>query len=202
MIQLMSADAEVLPDSLAGFAASAAIAVSDVPFDGPISEVRVARVNGEFVINPLRSELEEADMDIMVAGTLDSIVMVEGEMQEVSEGERMVDAIEKAHEAIKAQCEAQNELAKKVGTFGNKREYSHETHDEALRSRIQDEMYPKFYEAGKTGATKEERKTRFSELKASFMDSMSAEEKEENGGLGERLHQSRPKESRSRFDLE
>ena len=86
MIQLMSADAEVLPDSLAGFAASAAIAVSDVPFDGPISEVRVARVNGEFVINPLRSELEEADMDIMVAGTLDSIVMVEGEMQEVSEG--------------------------------------------------------------------------------------------------------------------
>ena len=86
--------------------------MSDVPFDGPMSEVRVARVNGEFVINPLRSELETADMDIMVAGTMDSIVMVEGEMQEVSEGE-MVDAIEKAHEAIKAQCEAQNELAKK-----------------------------------------------------------------------------------------
>ena len=100
-------------------------------------------------------------MDIMVAGTMDSIVMVEGEMNEVSEGE-MVDAIEKAHEAIKTQCEAQNELAKKVGTFGNKREYSHETHDEELAfSRIQDEMYPKFYEAGKTGATKEERKTRF-----------------------------------------
>ena len=153
MIQLMSADKEVLPDSLAGFAASAAIAVSDVPFDGPMSEVRVARVNGEFVINPLRSELEIADMDIMVAGTMDSIVMVEGEMQEVSEGE-MVDAIEKAHEAIKAQCEAQNELAKKVGAFGNKREYNHETHDEELRGRIQDEMYPKFYEAGKTGATK------------------------------------------------
>ena len=182
MIQLMSADAEVLPDSLAGFAASAAIAVSDVPFDGPISEVRVARVNGAFVINPLRSELEEADMDIMVAGTLDSIVMVEGEMQEVSEGE-MVDAMEKAHEAIKAQCEAQNELAKKVGTFGNKREYSHETHDEALRSRIQDEMYPKFYEAGKTGATKEERKTRFFELKEAFMATMSDEEKAEKGGL-------------------
>ena len=182
MIQLMSADKEVLPDSLAGFAASAAIAVSDVPFDGPISEVRVARVGGEFVINPLRSELEEADMDIMVAGTMDSIVMVEGEMKEVSEGE-MVDAIEKAHEAIKAQCEAQNELAKKVGTFGNKREYSHETHDEELRSRIQGEMYPKFYEAGKTGATKEERKTRFAELKEAFMATMSDEEKEEKGGL-------------------
>ena len=153
MIQLMSADAEVLPDSLAGFAASAAISVSDVPFDGPISEVRVARVKGEFVINPLRSELEEADMDIMVAGTSDSIVMVEGEMQEVSEGE-MVDAIEKAHTAIKVQCEAQNELAKKVGTFENKREYSHETHDEALQSRILDDLYPKFYEAGKMGATK------------------------------------------------
>lgn len=182
MIQLMSADAEVLPDSLAGFAASAAIAVSDVPFDGPISEVRVARVDGEFIINPLRSELEVADMDIMVAGTLDSIVMVEGEMKEVSEGE-MVDAIEKAHAAIKVQCEAQNELAKKVGTFGNKREYSHETHDEALRSRIQEEMYPQFYEAGKTGATKEERKARFSELKEAFMATMSDDEKAEKGGL-------------------
>ncbi len=182
MIQLMSADKEVLPDSLAGFAASAAIAVSDVPFDGPMSEVRVARVNGEFVINPLRSELEAADMDIMVAGTMDSIVMVEGEMQEVSEGE-MVDAIEKAHEAIKAQCEAQNELAKMVGTFGNKREYNHEIHDEELRGRIQEEMYPKFYEAGKTGATKEERKSRFSELKEAFMETLSDEEKAEKGGL-------------------
>ena len=182
MIQLMSADAEVLPDSLAGFAASAAISVSDVPFDGPISEVRVARVQGEFVINPLRSELEEADMDIMVAGTSDSIVMVEGEMQEVSEGE-MVDAIEKAHTAIKVQCEAQNELAKKVGTFENKREYSHETHDEALQSRILGDLYPKFYEAGKTGASKEERKARFHELKEAFMAGMSEKEREELGGL-------------------
>jgi polyribonucleotide nucleotidyltransferase len=99
MIQLMSADAEVLPDSLAGLAASACIAVSDIPFDGPISEVRVARVDGAFVINPLRSELERADMDIMVAGSEDSIVMVEGEMREVSEAE-MVDAIEFAHHAL------------------------------------------------------------------------------------------------------
>jgi len=182
MIQLMSADKEVLPDSLAGLAASAAIAVSDVPFDGPISEVRVARVGGEFIINPLRSELEEADMDIMVAGTLDSIVMVEGEMKEVSESE-MVDAIEVAHVAIKAQCEAQNELAKKVGTYGNKRVYSHETHDDALRSRIHSDLYPKFYEAGKTGATKEERKTRFAELKQSFMESLGEDELAEKGGL-------------------
>lgn len=116
MIQLMSADAEVLPDSLAGLAASACIAVSDIPFDGPISEVRVARVDGQFIVNPLRSELERADMDIMVAGSMDSIVMVEGEMKEVSEDE-MVDAIEFAHKAIQSQCEAQIELAKKDGAF-------------------------------------------------------------------------------------
>ena len=182
MIQLMSSDAEVLPDSLAGFAASAAIAVSDIPFDGPISEVRVARVGGEFVINPLRSELEEADMDIMVAGTMDSIVMVEGEMSEVSEGE-MVDAIEVAHAAIRTQCEAQNELAKKVGKLDVKREYSHETHDEDWKAHIMADMYPKFYEAGKTGATKEERKNRFSELKAAFMDAMSDEDREQKGGM-------------------
>ena len=115
MVQLMSADEEVMPDSLVGLAASACIAVSDIPFNGPISEVRVARVNGKFIINPLRSELEEADIDLMVAGTADSIVMVEGEMSEVSEAE-MVDAIVAAGAAIKVQCEAQIELAKKVGT--------------------------------------------------------------------------------------
>ncbi len=175
MIQLMSADEEVLPDSLAGLAASACIAVSDIPFDGPISEVRVARVDGEFIINPFRSELERADMDIMVAGSMDSIVMVEGEMSEVSEDE-MVDAIEAAHAAIQKQCEAQIELAKKTGHYGVQREYSHENHDEDLRARVNDALVEKFYEAAKQGSTKEERKAKFSELKEAFMATLSEDE--------------------------
>lgn len=171
MIQLMSADAEVLPDSLAGLAASACIAVSDIPFDGPISEVRVARVDGAFVINPLRSELERADMDIMVAGSEDSIVMVEGEMREVSEAE-MVDAIEFAHAAIRVQCAAQIDLAKKTGHFGNKRAYVHEKHDEELRSLVNGALYPAFYEAAKSGSGKEERKAAFSAIKEQFVSTL------------------------------
>jgi len=178
MIQLMSADEEVLPDSLAGLAASACIAVSDIPFDGPISEVRVARVDGTFIINPFRSELDRADMDIMVAGSMDSIVMVEGEMSEVSEDE-MVDAIEAAHAAIQKQCEAQNELSKKTGHFGVQREYSHENHDENLLARVNEDLNEKFYEAAKQGSSKEERKAKFSELKEAFMATLSEEEKAE-----------------------
>lgn len=180
MIQLMSADAEVLPDSLAGLAASACIAVSDIPFDGPISEVRVARVDGNFVVNPTKTELESADMDIMVAGSMDSIVMVEGEMSEVSEDE-MVDAIEVAHKAIQDQCEAQISLAKKTGHFGVTREYSHENHDLDLKDRVMKELYPKFYEAAKTGSTKEERKESFSALKEEFVGTMDDEEVADKG---------------------
>ncbi|MEY2774256.1 MAG: polyribonucleotide nucleotidyltransferase, partial [Bacteroidota bacterium] len=180
MIQLMSADAEVLPDSLAGLAASACIAVSDIPFDGPISEVRVARVDGAFVINPLRSELERADMDIMVAGSEDSIVMVEGEMREVSEAE-MVDAIEFAHQAIRVQCAAQIELAKKTGHHGNKRTYVHEKHDEALRDRVNTALYAPFYEAAKSGSTKEERKASFSAIKEAFVATLEDEVKATQG---------------------
>ena len=180
MIQLMSADAEVLPDSLAGLAASACIAVSDIPFDGPISEVRVARVDGNFVVNPTKTELESADMDIMVAGSMDSIVMVEGEMSEVSEDE-MVDAIEVAHKAIQDQCEAQISLAKKTGHFGVTREYSHENHDPDLKARVMTELYPKFYEAAKTGSTKEERKESFSSLKEAFIETMDDDEVAEKG---------------------
>ena len=113
-IQVMSADLENMPDSLAGLAASAAICVSDIPFNGPISEVRVARIDGKFVINPTKSALETADMDMMIAGSMDSIVMVEGEMLEVSEDE-MVEAIEVAHAAIKVHCQVQLELAEMVG---------------------------------------------------------------------------------------
>ncbi|MDA8771603.1 polyribonucleotide nucleotidyltransferase [Flavobacteriales bacterium] len=178
MIQLMSADAEVLPDSLAGLAASACLAVSDIPFDGPISEVRVARIDGAFVINPHRTELESADMDMMVAGSMDSIVMVEGEMSEVSEDE-MVDAIEAAHKAIQAQCEAQIALAKSTGHFGVQREYSHENHDEDLRSRVNEALTEPFYKAAQVGKSKEERKASFKAIKDSFMETLSDEERNE-----------------------
>ena len=178
MIQLMSADAEVLPDSLAGLAASACLAVSDIPFDGPISEVRVARIDGAFVINPHRTELESADMDMMVAGSMDSIVMVEGEMSEVSEDE-MVDAIEAAHKAIQAQCEAQIALAKSTGHYGVQREYSHENHDEDLRSRVNEALTEPFYKAAQVGKSKEERKASFKAIKDSFMETLSDEERNE-----------------------
>jgi polyribonucleotide nucleotidyltransferase len=178
MIQLMSADAEVLPDSLAGLAASACLSVSDIPFDGPISEVRVARIDGAFVINPHRTELESADMDMMVAGSMDSIVMVEGEMSEVSEDE-MVDAIEAAHKAIQAQCEAQIALAKSTGHFGVQREYSHENHDEDLRSRVNEALTEPFYKAAQVGKSKEERKASFKAIKDSFMETLSDEERNE-----------------------
>ncbi|MDA8605965.1 polyribonucleotide nucleotidyltransferase [Flavobacteriales bacterium] len=178
MIQLMSADAEVLPDSLAGLAASACLAVSDIPFDGPISEVRVARIDGAFVINPHRTELESADMDMMVAGSMDSIVMVEGEMSEVSEDE-MVDAIEAAHKAIQAQCEAQIALAKSTGHYGVQREYSHENHDEDLRSRVNEALTEPFYKAAQVGKSKEERKASFKAIKDSFVETLSDEERNE-----------------------
>ena len=180
MIQLMSSDKEVMPDSLVGLAASACLSVSDIPFDGPISEVRVARIDGVFVVNPHRTELESADMDMMVAGTLDSIVMVEGEMHEVSEDE-MVDAIEVAHKAIIVQCEAQVALAKSTGHYGVQREYNHEDHNEDLRGRVNAYLEDKMYAAAQSGKTKEERKTLFSALKKEFMETLSDEERSANG---------------------
>ena len=140
MVTLISADMEVAPDCLAGLAASAAIAVSDIPFNGPISEVRVARIEGQLVINPPISAMEKADIDLIVAGTAKDILMVEGEMKEVSEKE-MAEAIGFAHEAIKGQCQAQIELAEILGV--TKREYSHETHDEELREKVWKETYDK-----------------------------------------------------------
>ena len=131
MLALMSSDQKHIPDALACLAASAALAVSDIPFNGPISEVRVARVDGQFMINPNMEELARADIDLMVAGSMDSIVMVEGEMKEVSEAE-MVQGIEAAHSAIKVQCQVQLDLVEAVGGAPN-REYNHEDHDDALR---------------------------------------------------------------------
>ena len=142
-IILFSADGVDMPDALAGFAASAALAVSDIPFNGPISEVRVARVDGEFVINPTFAQLEKADMDIMVGATIDNIMMVEGEMKEVSELD-LLEAMKAAHEAIKVQCQAQLELMEEVGSTV-KREYCHEVNDEELRAEVKAACYDKAY---------------------------------------------------------
>ncbi len=150
MISLISANKEEMPDALAGLAASAAIAVSDVPFKTPISEVRVARVNGEFVINPTRSQMAEADLEIMVGASYDNIMMVEGEMSEVSE-EVMLEAIKVAHVEIKKHCKVQEELAAELGV--EKREYSHETNDDALRAKVKAELYEKAYEIAKQQIT-------------------------------------------------
>ena len=170
MIQLMSHDEDVMPDALAGLAASAAIQLSDFPFECPISEARVGRINGEFVINPNRAQLAESDIDMMIGASADSVMMVEGEMDEISE-EEMADAIKFAHEAIKIQCAAQVRLAE---AFGKKetREYQGEREDEELAVKINDFCYDKFYAIAKKGTSKVERTNAFAdvkeELKATF----------------------------------
>jgi polyribonucleotide nucleotidyltransferase len=150
-IILFSADGEDMPDALAGLAASAALAVSDIPFQGPISEVRVARIDGEYVINPTFKQLEEADMDIIVAATYDNIMMVEGEMKEVTEAD-LLDAMKAAHKEIKKHCKIQMELTKEVGKTV-KREYCHEVNDEELRQAVRDACYQKAYELAAEGNT-------------------------------------------------
>jgi polyribonucleotide nucleotidyltransferase len=169
MISLISWDPTVCPDSLAGLAASAAIAVSDLPFNGPMSEVRVSRVNGEFVINPSPEQMEASDIDMMVGATAESVVMVEGEMKEISEKE-MLEAIAIAHEAIKVQVQAQLDLAAMVGKTGPKREYSHETHDEDLREKIMADLYDQVYEVAKAGLSKEDRSAQFKEVRDQYME--------------------------------
>ncbi|MDD4149530.1 MAG: polyribonucleotide nucleotidyltransferase [Bacteroidales bacterium] len=174
-VMLMSADQDDMPDALAGLAASAALAVTDIPFHGPISEVRVSRINGEFVINPGTEANKEADIDLIVAATIDNIMMVEGEMDEVSEQE-MLDAIKFAHEAIIAQCEAQLELRKMVGVEGYQ-EYSHEINDEALKQKVWDETFDKAYTAAmKQSADKHERKRLFGKVKEEFLAQYSEEQ--------------------------
>lgn len=150
-IILFSADGEDMPDALAGLAASAALAVSDIPFQGPISEVRVARIDGEYVINPTFKQLEEADMDIIVAATYDNIMMVEGEMKEVTEAD-LLDAMKAAHKEIKKHCKIQMELTEEVGKTV-KREYCHEVNDEELRQAVRDACYQKAYELAAEGNT-------------------------------------------------
>lgn len=178
IIQLLSYDNETMPDSLAGFAASAALAVSDIPFDGPISEVRVARIGGQFVINPAKSQLAEADIDLMVGASADSIAMVEGEMKEVSEAE-MVEAIKAAHEAIKDQVAAQKALAAMVEKSSPKRTYCHETNDEELREKVKKETYDKTYAVAKMGLGKQERSEKFAEVLNEFVENNISEDAED-----------------------
>jgi polyribonucleotide nucleotidyltransferase len=183
MISLNSWDPNVKPDALAGLAASAAIAVSDIPFNGPMSEVRVGRVDGAFIINPTPAQMEASDIDMMVGATADSVVMVEGEMDEISERE-MLDAIEAAHEAIKVQVQAQLDLAAQVAKSEPKREYSHETHDEELRDKIMADLYDKVYEVAKSGLSKEQRSEQFKAVRDEYMEAnFSEEELEEKSGL-------------------
>ncbi len=174
-INLISADAEILPDCLAGLAASAALAVSDIPFNGPISEVRVARVDNSLIINPSASQLEQADIDIMVGATYDNVLMIEGEMDEVSEAE-MLEAVSFAHEAIKKQCTVQLELMNEVGKI-KKREYSHEEHDAELEARVSQFCYQKIADVvAKNIKEKELRAAAFEAVKADFLATISADE--------------------------
>lgn len=180
-VNLISADPDIQADALAGLAASAALAVSDIPFGGPISEVRVARIDGEYVINPTFSQMKDADLDIMVGGTIDNILMVEGEMNEVSE-EVMLGAIKAAHEAIKEQCAVQIELSKELGK-DVKRVYCHETNDEELRQTIIAELYDKAYAIATSGTMKHEREEAFDALEAEFASRFTEEELVEKAPL-------------------
>jgi len=185
-VNLISAEKNIMPDALAGLAASAALAVSDIPFNGPISEVRVARIDGQMVINPSFEELKLSDIDIMVAGTLDNIMMVEGEFKEVSEAE-MLEAIKLAHEEIKVQCQAQKELMEEAGKTV-KREYCHETNDEQLREAVHNYCYDKCYQIAKNPSAKQERTAAFDALKQEFIETIPEEEREEKAGMVERYY--------------
>ncbi|MBQ2367477.1 MAG: polyribonucleotide nucleotidyltransferase, partial [Bacteroidaceae bacterium] len=200
-IILYSADGVDMPDSLAGLAASAALAVSDIPFNGPISEVRVARIDGEFVVNPTFAQLENADMDIMVAATYDNIMMVEGEMKEVSEND-LLEAMKVAHEAIKVHCKAQMELMEEVGKTV-KREYCHEENDEELRTKVHEECYAKAYEIAAAGnRDKHERAEAFDAIKEEFKAQYTEEELEEKGALIDRYYHDVEKEAMRRCILD
>ena len=177
MISLNSHDPEVKPDALAALAASSALAVSDIPFNGPISECRVARIEGKYKINPSSTELENADMDLMIGASADSVAMVEGEMNEVSESE-MIEAIKIGHEAIKEQCAAQLELAVKAEITSNKREYCHEIHDEDLKTRIKKDTYNDVYAVASEGLEKTERSEKFKAVKENWISKLNEEEVE------------------------
>ena len=190
---VFSADGKDMPDALAGFAASAALACSDIPFEGPISEVRVARINGEFVINPTFEQLKEADMDLMVGATEENIMMVEGEMKEVQEKD-LLEALKAAHEAIKPQCRLQKELMKELGK-DVKREYCHEVNDDDLKADLQAKCYQPAYDVTKQALEKQERADAFEKIREDYKEAyaaahteLSEEELEEKYALVDRYY--------------
>ena len=200
-IVMFSADGKDIPDALAGLAASAALAVSDIPFNGPISEVRVARIDGEFKINPTYDELAKADMDLMVGATMENIMMVEGEMDEVSELD-LLNALKFAHDAIKVQCQAQLELSEMCGTTV-KRTYCHEVNDEELRKDVREKCYDKAYAIAASGnANKHARGEAFEAVLNEYLESMTEEEREEKTALVKRYYHDVEKEAMRRCILD
>ena len=200
-ITMFSSDGVDMPDALAGLAASAAIACSDIPFNGPISEVRVARIDGQFVINPTFEQLEKADMELMVGATYDNIMMVEGEMNEVSELE-LLEALKTAHEAIKAQCLVVKELEEAAGKTV-KREYCHEVNDEDLRADVRAKCYDKAYAIARQGcADKHWRQDSFDAICQEYIDALPEEEREEKEPLVRRYYHDVEKEAMRRCVLD
>ena len=199
-VVLFSAGEDDMPDALAGLAASAALAVSDIPFEGPISEVRIARIDGQWCVNPSASELKRADIDMIVAATLDNIMMVEGEMDEVSEAE-MLEAIRQAHEAIKKQCQAQLELSEAVGKTV-KRTYCHETNDDELRRDVHDKCYQKAYDIATSGTGKQERAEAFDALVEEYKATFSEEDLAEKEVMINRYYHDVEKEAMRRAILD
>lgn len=182
MIQMISYDENVEATSLTGLAASAAIAVSDLPFDGPISEVRVGRINGELIINPTPTQIDDLEVDMVIGASMDSVVMVEGEMKEISE-EEMVEAIKFAHDAIKVQIQAQLNMAAQIEKAQVKREYSHETHNEEVREEVMKVTYDKVYEVAKSGLPKHERTAAFKAVLNEYLEGKDEEWLEANAGF-------------------
>lgn len=200
-VMLVSSDGQDMPDALAGLAASAALAVSDVPFNGPISEVRVARINGQFVVNPTFAQLETADMEIIVAATIDNIMMVEGEMKEVSEDD-LLNAMKVAHEAIKVHCQVQLELMEAVGKT-TKRTYSHEVNDEDLKKDVWAKTYDKVYEVARAcNADKHSRSDNFSAVKAEYIAGLEPEYAAANKALISKYYHDVEKEAMRRSILD
>ncbi|HQG77232.1 MAG TPA: polyribonucleotide nucleotidyltransferase [Bacteroidales bacterium] len=199
-VNLVSADLDIIPDALAGLAASAALTVSDIPFNGPMAEVRVARINGQFVVNPTASQLKDSDIDLMVGATYENILMVEGEMREVSESD-MLEALRVAHSAIKILCRAQVEFAEELGAT-TKREYCHEVNDPELRKRVWDETYDKCYQVARSlTADKHRREEAFESVIAEFL-AQFPEEEEINETLVRKYYHEVHKEAARRLVLD
>ncbi|MES2616752.1 MAG: polyribonucleotide nucleotidyltransferase, partial [Bacteroidota bacterium] len=201
MVSLMSSDKNFPPDCLVGFAASAALLVSDIPFDGPISEVRVAKIDGKLVINPTLSEMEKSTFDMIVSGTEKDINMVEGEFNEISEAE-MLEAVKFGHDAIKLQCKTQWELCEAMGGKKPARVYSHENNDEELRKKIWELTYDKVYAVAKSGAPKAERSEKFKAIITEYIDGLTDEEKAAQSALAKKYYHDVEKEAMRRMILD